>query len=47
MYDKEKVIKDKKLPYAYNICLYILKELGDKRAINVLSKYKCYLFSFN
>ncbi len=27
MRNKDKVILDKKLPYEYNICLYILEEL--------------------
>lgn len=30
-----KVILDKKLPYEYNICLYILEELCDKGVIDV------------
>lgn len=34
MYDKEKVIFDKKLPYEYNICLYILEELCEKGVID-------------
>ena len=35
MYNKDKVIFDKKLPYKYNICFYILKELYDKGIIDV------------
>ena len=35
MHDKDKVILDKKLPYEYNICLYILEELCDKGVIDV------------
>ena len=35
MYDKDKVILDNKLPYEYNICLYILEELCDKGVIDV------------
>ena len=30
MHNKDKIISDKKLPYEYNICLYILEELCDK-----------------
>ena len=35
MHNKNKVIFDKKLPYEYNICLYILEELCDKGVIDV------------
>ena len=35
MHNKDKVILDKKLPYKYNICLYILEELCDKEVIDV------------
>lgn len=35
MYNKDKVILDKKLPYEYNIRLYILEELCDKGVIDV------------
>lgn len=35
MHNKDKVIFDKKLPYEYNICLYILEELCDKGVIDV------------
>ena len=35
MHDKDKVIFDKKIPYEYNICLYILEELCDKGEIDV------------
>lgn len=35
MHNKDKVILDKKLPYEYNICLYVLEELCDKGVINV------------
>ena len=35
MNNKDKVIFDKKLPYEYNICLYILEELCDKGVIDV------------
>ena len=35
MHNKDKVIFDKKLPYEYNICLYILEELWDKGIIDV------------
>ena len=35
MHNKDKVILDKKLPYEYNICLYILEELCDKGVIDV------------
>ena len=35
MHNKDKVILDKKLPYEYNICLYILEELCDKGIIDV------------
>ena len=35
MHNKDKVIFDKKLPYEYNVCLYILEELCDKGVINV------------
>lgn len=36
MNNKDKVIFDKKLPYEYNICLYIIEELCDKRG------YRCF-----
>ena len=35
MHNKDKAILDKKLPYEYNICLYILEELCDKGIIDV------------
>ena len=35
MHNIDKVIFDKKLPYEYNICLYILEELCDKEVIDV------------
>lgn len=35
MHNKNKVIFDKKLPYEYNIYLYILEELCDKGVIDV------------
>ena len=35
MHNKDKVIFDKKLPYEYNICLYILEELCNKGVIDV------------
>ena len=35
MHNKDKVILDKKLPYEYNICLYVLEELCDKGIIDV------------
>lgn len=35
MRNKDKVILDKKFPYEYNICLYILEELCDKGIIDV------------
>lgn len=35
MHNKNKVIFDKKLPYEYNIRLYILEELCDKGVIDV------------
>ena len=35
MHNKDKVIFDKKLPYEYNICLYILEELCDKEVTDV------------
>ena len=35
MHNKDKVIFDKKFPYEYNICLYILEELCDKGVIDV------------
>ena len=35
MHNKDKAIFDKKLPYEYNICLYILEELCDKGVIDV------------
>ena len=40
MHDKDKVILDKKLPYEYNICLYILEELCDKGVIDVFKMTK-------
>ena len=39
MHNKDKVIFDKKLPYEYNICLYILEELCNKGVIDVQSGY--------
>ena len=35
MCNKDKVILDKKLPYEYNICLYILEKLYDKGIIDI------------
>ena len=35
MHNKDKVIFDKKFPYEYYICLYILEELCDKGVIDV------------
>ena len=35
MHNKDKVILDKKLPYEYNICHYILEELYNKGVIDV------------
>lgn len=35
MRNKDKVILDKKLPYEYNICLYILEELCDEGVIDI------------
>ena len=35
MHNKDKVILDKQLLYEYNICLYILEELCNKRVIDV------------
>ena len=35
MHNKDKDISDKKLPYEYNICLYILEELCDKGVTDV------------
>lgn len=35
MHNKDIFIFDKKLPYEYNICLYILEELCDKEVIDV------------
>ena len=35
MHNKDKDIFKKKLPYEYNICLYILEELCDKGVIDV------------
>lgn len=35
MHNKDKVIFDNKLPYEYNICLYILEGLCDKVVIDV------------
>lgn len=40
MHNKDKVIFDKKLPYEYNICLYILEELCDKGVIDVFEMTK-------
>lgn len=40
MRNKDKVILDKKLPYEYNICLYILEELCDKGVIDVFEMAK-------
>ena len=36
MHNRDKVILNKKLPYEYNICLYISEELCDKGVIDVL-----------
>lgn len=41
MHNKDKVIFDKKLPYEYNICLYILEELCDTGVINVFEMAEC------
>ena len=35
MNNKDKVIFNKKLPYEYNICLYILEELCNKGIVDV------------
>ena len=35
MHDKGKIVLDMKLPYEYDICLYILEELCDKGVIDV------------
>ena len=35
MHNKDKAFFDKKFPYEYNICLYILEELCDKGVIDV------------
>ena len=35
MRNKDKVILDKKLPYEYSICLYILEELCDEGVIDI------------
>lgn len=35
MRNKDKVILDKKLPYEYNICLYILEELWNEGVIDI------------
>ena len=40
MHNKDKIIFDKKLPYEYNICLYILEELCDKGFIDVFEMVK-------
>ena len=40
MHNKDKVILDKKLPYEYNICLYILEELCNKEVIDAQSDYQ-------
>ena len=40
MRNKDKVILDKKLPYEYNICLYILEELCDEGVIDVFEMAK-------
>ena len=40
MHNKDKIIFDKKLPYEYNICLYILEELCDKGVIDVFEMIK-------
>lgn len=37
-YDKDKVILNKKLPYEYKICLYILEEISDKGVIDILKR---------
>ena len=34
MHNKDKIIFDKKLPYEYNICLYVLEELCDEGVID-------------
>ena len=57
MRNKDKVILDKKLLDEYNICLYILEELCDKRIIDVFEmteaiillrkKYKMPVISIN
>lgn len=42
MHNKDKVILDKKLPYEYNIGLYILEELCGELFIEILnSKCSC------
>ena len=40
MHNKDKVIFDKKLPYEYNISLYILEELCDKSVADVFEMTK-------
>ena len=40
MHNRDKVIFDKKLPYEYNICFYILEELYDKGVIDVFEMTK-------
>lgn len=34
MHNKDKVILNKKLPYEYSICLYVLEELCDEEVID-------------
>ena len=43
MHNKDKVIFDKKLPYEYNICLYILEELCDKGVIDVFEMTEAFI----
>lgn len=35
MCNKNKIVFDKKLPYEYNICLYILEKLCDEGVIDI------------
>lgn len=44
MHNKDKVIFDKKLPYEYNICLYILEELCDKGVIDIFEMTEAIIF---
>ena len=54
MHNKNKVILDKKLPYEYNICLYILEELCEKGVVDVFEMteaieikfYNCLLLDY-